>query len=239
MKRFKVLMDVAAFPKGMAPDLWVKLCDNNYVFYDSTTGNRPKLIETGLATEEVEVEPVLVDAKGEQVELKDIQAIWAEQDFWDKALYKCKRSPIYYYTEFACLQARHTQEGLDEFLNVLGLGATDDSSDVMSEQTKEKREAYAESINLETLKNFKAIRDEELKMYDDFTETLEVKAKEQYEITDPELLKKELMTSIMKKPAKLVPVEYKSYITKSAKWDGALLRATDKDVLYRLWNKIC
>ena len=30
MKRFKVLMDVAAFPKGMSPDLWVKLCDNNY-----------------------------------------------------------------------------------------------------------------------------------------------------------------------------------------------------------------
>ena len=232
-------MDVAAFPKGMAPELWVKLCDNNYVFYDSTTGNRPKIVETGLATEEVEVEPVLIDAKGEQVDLKDIQAIWAEQDFWDKALFKCKKSPIYYYTDYLCGVARHTQEGLNDYLKSIGLGATDDSEDVMSEKAKEAMLAYTESITLENIKNLKAIRDVEVEKYDKITEQLRLDAQRVFELTDAELLRKSITTVIMKTPSKQVPEKYKVYITKSAKWDGAMLRTTEDDVLFRMWEELC
>ena len=239
MKRFKVIMDVAAFPKGMAPELWVKLCDNNYVFYDSTTGNRPKIVETGLATEEVEVEPVLIDVKGEQVELKDIQAIWAEQDFWDKALFKCKKSPIHYYTDYLCGVARHTQEGLNEYLKSIGLGATDDSEDVMSEKAKAAMLAYTESITLENIKNLKAIRDVEVEKYDKITEQLRLDAQRVFELTDEKLLRKSITTVIMKTPSKQVPEKYKVYITKSAKWDGAMLRTTEDDVLFRMWEELC
>ena len=229
-KRYKVVVDIEAIPKGMAPDMWVKLADSGYIFYNSLNGKRPQLHAIGGE----ELEPAFVDTKGKQVELIEIQKIWEDSSYWDKELYKCKQSPIYYYTEYFSIYPKPSQKNINSYLESVGLGITNDSE--ITEAAKEVRKKHAESIKLEDLKNLKPNMDKMRDQYAAYTETLKTKFKEVTGTVLNETIETKIVTEITKTSPAEASELLREFLDGRGKWDKTLLRVTDLDVVLRAWE---
>lgn len=243
-KHFKVVFDLKAMPEGLSTDLFVKLCDQGFIFYDSEKGNRPKLYETGELNGEDKTVPAFIDTKGEEVDMTLLQKQLEDEEFWRKELYKCKQSPLYYFTSYASLSPKPSQEEIDEFLTNNGFGAKKDSEEAatVSEDVVKVREAFSAKITLEHLKDLKPVRDKLDAEYETETEDLQKEAAEVFELsaTHTEGIKKKLITALMKTKVKEAKGVLKTtYINESTgRWDKAMFRATDIDVLLRLWKTL-
>ena len=238
-KRFKTVVDIQAIPKGMSPVQWVKLADTGYIFYDSEVGSRPRLFPIGTLEEDVEIVPQFIDSKGQEVSLEEVQKTWEDNNFWDKELYKCKNSPLHYFTNYLSTNPKPTQAEIDEYLKSLNLGATADSEDGMKEEAKQARLKFSESISLEHLKDLKPVRDAIKAEYDAITQIYREEAKLALDAIDTEALTGKIITAIMKTPARKAEMPLKEYVdSRKHIWDKQMLRATDFDVLVRLWKTI-
>lgn len=243
-RNFKTVFDLKAMPDGLSTDLFVKLCDQGFIFYDSEKGNRPKLYEVGELNEEDKLIPVFVDTKGKEVSLEDFTKKLEDEEFWRKELYSCKQSPLYYFANYASPKCKPSQAEIDKFLTDNGFGAKADSEEAatVSEEVRKTREAFSEKITLEHLKDLKPVRD---KMDDEYElETLDIQ-KEAAKVFDlsethSEGIKKKVITAIMKTKTKEAPEELKNvYVNESSgRWDKSMFRATDLDVLLRLWKQL-
>lgn len=238
-KRFKTVVDVNAIPAGMTPTQWVKLADTGYIFYDSEKGNRPKLFPIGTVEDDVEMQPQFIDTKGKDVSLEEVQKSWEDTNFWDKELYKCKNSPLHYFTNYLSTNPKPTQAEVDEYLKSLGLGATPDSEDGMKEEAKQARLRFSESITLQHIQDLKPVRDAIKAEYDNVTELYKEEARAALDAIDIEALSKKIITEIMKTPARKAEGDLKEYVDERKHiWDKQMLRAIDFDVLIRLWKTI-
>jgi len=236
-KQFKLVYDINALPGGLDPQSMVKLADTGFIFYDSTKGNRPKLFHTGEL--DTTIEPVFVDVKGEEVKLELIQKQWDDNEFWRKELYKCKQSPLYYFTNYKSISPKPTQQEVNDFLVSIGMGATSDSEEVTKEEITKVREEFSKTITLEHLKDLKPVRDSIDAEYEQETSEIQKEIADKYGFTETNVLaiKPKVITDIMKSQPKDCHVDLKYYIAlKSGRWDKALLQATDIDVLVRLWK---
>ena len=229
-KRYKVVVDTEAIPKGMAPDMWVKLADSGYIFYNSLTGKRPQVHAIGGD----ELEPAFVDTKGEEVKLDEIQKIWEDSNYWDKELYKCKQSPIYYYTEYFSIYPKPTQKNINDYLESIGLGLSNDSE--ISAEAKEIRKKHAESIKLEDLKNFKPNMDKLREQYATYTESLKARFKEVTGTVLDETIETKVVTEITKTQPAEASELLREFLDKRGKWDRNLIRVSDLDVVLRAWE---
>ena len=238
-KKFKTVIDVNAIPAGMTPTQWVKLADTGYIFYDSEKGNRPKLFTVGTSMEDVEMQPEFIDSKGKEVSLEEIQKTWEENNFWDKELYKCKHSPLHYFSNYLSTNPKPTQAEIDEYLKTLGLAASADSEDGMKEDAKQARMQFSDSITLEHLQSLKPVRDAIKAEYDNVTEIYKEEAKVALDAIDTEALSKKIITTIMKTPSRKANTQLKEYVDeRTFIWDKQMLRAIDFDVLVRLWKTL-
>ena len=236
-KQFKLVYDITAMPGGLDPQSMVKLADTGFIFYDSTKGNRPKLYHTGEL--DTTIEPVFVDVKGEEVQLELIQKQWSDEEFWRKELYKCKQSPLYYFTNYKSVNPKPTQQEVNEFLESVGMTATNDSEQVTKEDVIKVREEFAKTITLDHLKDLKPVRDSIDAEYEQDTLEIQKEIAEKYGFTETNVMaiKPKTITDIMKTQTKDCVEELKYYINpKTGRWDKALLQATDIDVLVRLWK---
>ena len=237
--KLKVVVDVRSIPEGLSVDLFTKLMDRGIVFYDSDKGHRPKLYMVDGDTEE-EL-PTIVDAKGEVVDASLIQSKWEEEEYWRKELYKCRMSPIHYYTNYVAKSAKPSQAELDEYLISIGLTPSNDSTKLDTDEMKERRDSFAKSIKLEDIQAMKAVRDKIIEDYDKETEYLTRELSESTGITGivEKAVRDKLVYSIMKSDVKEATKELKHYIDdKRGNWDKKLLSLTDTDVLLRLWKSI-
>lgn len=242
-KQFKLAYDISSMPKSMDVVTFTKLCDAGYVFYDSERGNRPKLYQTGLSNGKDVTIPQFVDAKGKEVDISDFTAKMEDEEYWRKEIYKAKQSPLYYFSNYAATSAKPSQEECDTFLSSIGFGATNDSgtADEVNEATRKIREKFAETITIEKLKSLRPVRDRMDAEYE--TETFEFVTEfgKKFDIsaTHDSEIKKQLVTKLMKVKPSDAPDKLKYYlIEKSGRWDKALLRAEEIDVLIRLWRQL-
>jgi hypothetical protein len=239
LKHFKLLYDVNALPYSLAPDMMVKLADSGYIFYDSEKGQRPKLFQVGEAGDVTL--PVMIDVKGEEVPLENIKKEWEDKEFWRKELYKCKQSPLYYFTNYLSITPKPTQKEVNEFLESIGMGAKTDSSALDSEEVQKIREEFSTNITLKHLQDLKPVRDKVDEEYTQETETLLEEAAKFFDLSGKhqEPIKEKIILALLKTPTKGCPEELKYYVeAKSGRWDKALMRATDIDVLVRLWKTL-
>ncbi len=244
-KKIKIVMDVQAIPNQMDVATFIKCSDAGFVLYDSDKGLRPKMyLAEDVAEEEL---PKFVDTAGKEVNLDDLQKEWEDNEFWKKETYKCKQSPLYYFTNYYSASPKPTQEEIDKFLEAEGFMKNDldaqNDSDVaaeVNEKTREVREKFAAKITTEHLKDLKPVRDRIDQEYIDATEELRKRFAEANEIsvTNEMAIGKKLVTTLMKVPVKEATQEHKYYVNeRTGRWDKSLLRATDLDVLLRLWNQ--
>lgn len=237
--KLKVVVDVRSIPNGLSVDLFTKLMDRGIVFYDSDKGHRPKLYKIDGDTEE-EL-PTIVDATGETIDYELIQKKWEEEEYWRKELYKCRISPIHYYTNYAAKSAKPTQEELDSYLKSIGLTPTNDSTKLDTDEMKEKRDTFAKSIKLEDLQAMKAVRDKIKEEYDLETEALTKELSRATGISGlvEKAVRDKIIYSIMKSNVKEATKDLKYYVNdKRGNWDKKLLAVTDTDVLLRLWKSM-
>ena len=239
VKQFKLVYDIQALPTSLAPDMMVKLADSGYIFYDSEKGQRPKLYSTGEAGDELN--PIFIDVKGKEVELDDIKKEWEDKEFWRKELYKCKHSPLHYFTNYLSISPKPTQQEVNEFLESIGMGAKTDSDEVTKEEITKVREAFAETITLEKLQSLKPVRDRIDEEYTQETEELMAEAAKKFDLTgiNEKLVVDKLINAILKSPTKNCNESLKYYVNeKTGRWDKPMLKITDKDVLVRLWKSL-
>ena len=239
VKHYKLVYDIQALPNAMGPDLLVKLADSGFVFYDSEKGQRPKFIQVGDQGDEVL--PVLVDTKGKEVSLEDITKEWEDKEYWRKELYKCKHSPLHYFTNYLSVSPKPTQQEVNEFLESIGMGAKTDSDEVTKEEITRVREAFAETVTLEKLQSLKPVRDRIDEEYTQETEELMAEAAKEFDLTgtNEKLVVDKLINTILKSPTKNCNESLKYYVNeKTGRWDKPMLKITDKDILVRLWKSL-
>lgn len=239
VKQYKLVYDIQALPNAMGPDLLVKLADSGFVFYDSEKGQRPKFIQVGDQGDEVL--PVLVDTKGKEVSLEDITKEWEDKEYWRKELYKCKHSPLHYFTNYLSISPKPTQQEVSEFLESIGMGAKTDSEEVTKEYIAEVRESFAETITLEKLQSLKPVRDRIDEEYMQETEELIAEAVKEFDLTgtNEKLIVEKLINTILKSTTKNCSDSLKYYVNeKTGRWDKPMFKITDKDVLVRLWKSL-
>lgn len=243
-KRFKVVMDVTSLPQTLGVDMFAKLADSGFIFYDSSKGQRPKLY---LIDGEVDPEtvPAFVDIKGQELDIEDLKKQWEDEEFWRKELYKCKQSPLYYFTNYVSINPKPSTSEVDAYLESVNMGATEDSGevgpDVINQRTKEIREKYAASIKLEDLKTLKPVRDRIDGEYELQTEEFIEQVVKEYDLSGKveKAIKDKIISVILKSKPAAAPQDLKYYIVeKSGRWDKALMLATDLDVLVRLWIQL-
>lgn len=237
--KLKVVVDVRSIPDGLSVDLFTKLMDRGIVFYDSDKGHRPKLYRVeGDVEEEL---PTVVDAAGNPINAELLQSKWEEEEYWRKELYKCRMSPIHYYTNYAAKSAKPTQEELDSYLKSIGLTPANDSTKLDTDEMKEKRDTFAKSIKLEDLQAMKAVRDKIEEEYDLETEALTKELAGATGISGfvVKAVRDKIIYTIMKSDVKEATKDLKHYVDdKRGNWDKKLLAVTDTDVLLRLWKSM-
>lgn len=243
VKRFKVVTDIQALPNSLDVATYVKLCDSGFVFYDSDKGRKPSLyIIEGDA--EPETLPVFVDTKGKEVNIDDLKKQWEDDEFWRKELYKCKQSPLYYFTNYVSTNPKPSTKEVDTYLESIGMGATKDSGEpgeIVAEEVKRVREEYAATITLENLKNLKPVRDRIDGEYEQQTQEMLAKVVEKHKLSGKveSAIKDKIILDLLKSKPSEAKEELRYYIVeRTGRWDKSLMRATDIDVLVRLWNTL-
>lgn len=242
-KQFKLVYDMQSMPQGLATDMFAKLCDSGFIFYDSDKGNRPKLYTTGEANGEDKLVPVFVDTEGKEVDIEDFKAKMEDEEFWRKEIYKCKQSPLYYFSNYASPDLQPSKEATDAFLDSIGFGASDDSEDAatVNEKTRKIREEYAASITLDQIKSLKPVRDRMDEEYQMETQGFIKEFADLHGFTETNVIaiKPKLITTLMKIKPKDAPEKLKYYlIEKTGRWDKALMKAEELGTLIRLWKAL-
>ena len=243
VSRVKIVTDVASLPQGLSVDMFVKLADSGFVFYDSNLGNRPKLyILDGATQEEL---PSFVDTKGQELDFENLKKQWEDDEYWRKELYKCRQSPLHYFTNYVSSSPKPTQEEIEDYLKSIGMTPSDDSGEVgvPKEDVVKAREQFAKSITLESLKELKPVRDKIDEEYQSETTKLLDEACLIFGLSQTDdgrkLVHSRVVAAIMKSDRRTAPPQLKHYITdKSGQWDKKMLNLTDVDVLVRLWKLI-
>jgi len=239
-KNFKVVMDLQALPSSLSVDIFVKLADSGFIFYDSERGPRPRIymIEEGTNPKII---PTFVDIKGEELDFKTIKDKWDKEEEWRKELYKCRMSPIHYFTNYVSTNPKPTQNELEDYLSTINMQATEDSDDLENRDMIERRKEYAKGIIMEDIQALKVVRDKVEKNYANETLKLlkEVIIKHNLSGKVDKAVVDAMIRDILKTPTKGCSEDLKYYITdKRGLWDKPLLGMTDKDVLVRLWKQI-
>lgn len=235
-KRFKVIYDVQAVPNGLTVERLSKLGDSGWLFYDSNKGNRPKIVETGLGNETIELGVNFVDTKGVTVDYDKFEKQLNDKDYWDRQLYKCKNSPLYYFKEFGSLKAVTTSAEETEFLSNHNLLHTSTTSDAASKEYKEMMGAYKEfsdSVTIESLKFLKPKMDAIREIFQKECDRNEAKVRELIgtTTTDDKIFREKVVSALCKiKPADLKTMEAKNSLVRG-RWDKPVLRHTDTYIL--------
>lgn len=235
-KQFKVLVDINKIPDGLDPASFVKLVDSGYVFYDSKKeGDVPVVIETGTLDK---LTPVQFVDCGEEVEYNALAAKWEYQDKWDKELFKCKASPIHYYTNYVSNSPSATQEEITEYLESIGISEKEEDL----EKLKEARTKFAEGISMEYIQTRAAVREGIVEKYiQQIGEIAKGYCEEngiEYKSYNSEKLLEKLYTTLCKVPPIMAtPKLEKFLVKKSKKYDKKLMKHTSAEYMWEVYKE--
>lgn len=230
-KHVKVVMDTNAFPRGMEPQNWAESMDNGVILYDSLLGEKPSLYI--ISGEEAVSLPEIVDVKGSEVSIKELQTRYEEAEYWNKELYKCRKSPVYYFTNYWSSQKKPLQVDIDAYKESIGY-TNEKSQDELSIIL----DTHSAAITLEVLKQLRPVRDTLDAEYDIETSELLLKASKRlrFNVKSEASSRAKIVANFKKQPIAKLPPEFAPYVLRDGKnLDEALLKATDLDVLVRMY----
>lgn len=240
--KLKLVYDVTSLPDGLNPSTLTQIYEgNNIVFWDSKKeGSKPQLYNS--KTNE-EVELALVDVKGEPIEIEQFLQQFADDQFWDKELHKCRQSPVYFFNNYKTKKWPIDNDELTAYLDELGLTkiVSQDSEEAKKEweAQKAKRTEVGKSITVELLKELRPGVEEMVAHYNKTIKYIEEKYKDR--LSDPKtgILKDEReKRQILIRAIKGYPIapEHRKYRTKKNKWDLPMLAATGYDEVLKIFD---
>jgi len=240
-KKFKLLYDIQALPNAMSIDLFNKLSDNGYIFWDSSKGTKPRMYHIGNKGEEDTVMPQFVDvANNEDVDIVEFKNKWMEDEYWRKELYKSQQSPVYFYKEYYSGKAEINQDQINTYMTSIGLReVASDDSDVAAkslEDQMEARDAFAKTVTLEFMKGRKPQMDELRKVFTSYKEEIIEKAKKIIKVkskSDEAFHEKATNFIARQSVTGEYSVEAKGLIT-NGKWDKKVMKYSETHILARI-----
>ena len=239
----KMIYDVTALPENLRVDTLLKIADShNAVFFDSTRGTRPRFVEVG---EDAPI-PTLVDTKGEVKDFDKFLEMQVDKEYWDRELYNCKKSPIYYFTHYKTEVWPVEQPKLTAYLESIGLGDISSSDSTTAAQKWEDQKAAVaaatKDFTIEHLQELKPKVDLLKELYNQNVVKYENFLAHGIKLLDKngEPLEEKLRSKRIRGYIKQQPVlsEYSGYRTKKQEWDSQMLVATDYSELLVIAYKL-
>ena len=244
--KLKLVYDIVSNPTGLDIANLTKLYEQHHiVFWDSAKGGtKPKLYgdPTG------ELVPMIVDTKGEEIDLEYYSKIFKDKEFWEREVYNCKNSPIYFYTNYGTPVWPHTDEGMHKYLKSVGMdkieAKDDEEAKVLWEKQKNKVKEAMEFVTEEVLMERKAAIDVLKEEYNEGVSILEEIVGPFVRLVDSNnvpLGDKKRCGNLVEKIKRHLPVheDYsEKYRTKKGKWDLPMLFVTDYKVLLKMFYDV-
>jgi len=232
----KLVYDVKALPKGLGLSDMVKILENHrVVFWDSDNGTKPKFF-SGVSKEDSESPVHIVDSSGNEIDFAFYEREHKEKEFWAAELYKCKKSPIYFFSHYGTPVYPATSEGIQGYLKEIGLQdiQTDDSDKAADnwEKQKDKVKEASEVITLELIKEREEVMAVLKAGYEKIVLSLEKELADVVRLVDSNnvpITDKNKVGNLIGKIRKFLPVpeNYSEiYRTKKGKWDIPILSNT-------------
>lgn len=242
----KLVYDMESLPKGLDPGNMTKIYEQHHVVYwdSSKKGLKPALYHDGGERALL----AIVDTKGEEVNIEEYQKMVLDQEFWERELHNCKKSPMYFYANYATTVYPHTQEGLKDYLKSIGLATlvakdSDDAQEAWAQQRQIVVEEMS-SLTIEFLQERKAVVDVLKAAYDAQVDKFEKDIETFVKLVDKEGLplevKKKEMNVIekIKRTSPVLPKWSETYRTNKGKWDVPILANTSYGVLTEIYYDI-
>lgn len=242
----KLVYDIVGVPNGLDIGNLTKIFEQHHVvFWDSVKGGtKPKLY----SKDETPADLCVVDLEGKELNIERFSKEFKEAEFWDKELYNCKNSPIYFFKNYGTSVWPHTDADMSAYMESIGMEkvvAKDDkeAKKLWDKQKKRMKKATAH-YTIEFLKERKAVIDVLKLAYDKDVLALEEAVSPHVRLFDsnnvPLGIKKQC-GNLTEKIRKCLPVMQKysdKYRTKKGKWDSPMLFVTDYRHLLQIYYDI-
>lgn len=244
--QIKLVYDVKSVPPGLGIANMIKVYEQHkVVFWDSDLGVKPQFF-MGHGVMAAKQMPLIVDTKGREVDFDLYQREFDDAQVWDKEMYNCTHSPIYYFTNYGTTVYPATADDTRKFL--AGIGMKDipitDSAKAKKAWDKQK-EAVAKAmkfITMDHLKERKAALDVIKATYKEKVLALEQLLKNEVDLFnakgEPHPDQKRLSNVVGKIKLFPVPEKYAQYRNKKRKWDSPMLFNTNYALLLEIYYEI-
>ena len=171
-----------------------------------------------------------------------------DKEYWEKELYNCKNSPIYYWKNFGTKVWPPTNEDMAEFLKEIGMdklsAADNEEAEKLWAEQKLKMKESLKFITVDHLKERKMHLDLLKNEYNSYISKLEKEVESFVRLVDSNnvpLPDKKRCGNLVEKIRKVLPVHKKysdKYRTSKGKWDMRMLFVTDYSELLKIYYDI-
>lgn len=246
-QKAKLVYDIMSIPKGMDVGNLVKIYEQHHViFWDSSheKGTKPKLY----GVDGTDADLIIVDTKGKEIDLEYYSKQFKDEEYWDKELYKCKNSPIYFWSNFGTGVWPHTSADLSVFTKSLGMEQLEAKDSEVAAKLWEKQKAKVkksmEFVTIEFLKERKAVIDVLKVKYEQEVKDLEKLLESHVRLVDSNnvpLTERKQQGNLIGKIRKHLPVLPKyseKYRSNKGKWDSPMLFNTSYAELLNMFYDI-
>lgn len=243
--RLKLVYDVTSTPKGLDIANLVKIYENyNVVFWDSSKeGTKPALYGV-----DGKASLMVVDTKGQELDLEYYSKEFAEKEFWDKELHRCKNSPVYYFSNYLTKVWPHRNEDLQNYLISIGLKTIESKDSEEAAKLWEDQKVLIQKslahITVEDLKDLSSYIEILQVEYNARVKKLEAVLESKVRLVDSNniaLESKKACGNLIEKIKKHLPVDKRysdKYRTSKGKWDISMLAVTSYDQLLNMLYEI-
>lgn len=230
--RVRIVMDINAIPEFVSPRSWADTADSGFVLWDSTKSKEKPLIYITSGDANVEI-PQIVDTKGKEIDMDELNNSFEIQEFWRKELWKAKKSPVYFYTNYIATSTKPTQVEIQAYKESIGM-----TSGLTQDELSKILIAQGKKVTLELLQELKPTRDALDQEYVEETIVLKARVSKELKVKkdNDKLLKRRIVTNLLDRVVDTLAEEFEHYkLPKTNKLDRPMLEATDLDVLIRLF----
>lgn len=246
----RVVYDVASTPENLSMADIVKIMENHkVVLWDSNSdGVKPKLYANMVDAngENKEVDLVIVDLKGKNIDVELYTKEYEIKMFWDKELYNCMNSPTYYFSNYATTVYPATAKDTSAFMRSIGVDKvvakdSDEAKELWAAQRERVKEALSH-ITVEHLKERNSVLVVLKENYNSMCSALEDKLKPFIRLLDSNgvhLSDAKRTDNLLKEIRKYKVIDkYAEYKTSKEKWDHHMIKATSYGVLLEMVNDV-
>jgi len=239
----KLVYDVKSTPQGLDISNLVSIFNGHHVvFWDSSNGGtKPKLY----SDEDLEATLAVVDTKGVEMDFQRYHDEFADKEFWDKELYRCQSSPLYYATNYLTTVWPADDKEVADYIKSIGLvNIKNDAKDAQEQWAKQKElvKAAGKLIKLEDIKVLGGVVEGLKALYFENITALEslVKGKVTlYDSGNMPLPDKKRISNIVSKIRKFPVLDkYSKYKNGKGKWDYSMLFVTAYEPLLEMFYDV-